>query len=121
MKEKNKKNIILPILLVVIALLVFIIVILIMKTNLNTKPYENNFRIDNNTNNNNYLSKEEALNIALNNEKINQSDIHDLSVELDYKYNQTVYEIDFNYMEFEYEYYIDAVNGEIIHSFKERD
>ena len=52
---------------------------------------------------------------------LNQKDIYDLDVELDYKYNKNVYEIDFNYQQYEYEYYIDAITGTIVKSFKEID
>lgn len=71
------------------------------------------------TNDNNYKSKDEALKIALSDAQINQNDIYDVSVELDYKYNQEVYEVDFKYQQFEYEYYINAGNGNIVKSFKE--
>ena len=57
-----------------------------------------------------YISKEKALSIALESAKLNQNDIYDISV----------YEIDFDYQRYEYEYYIDATSGEILHSFKER-
>ncbi len=67
-----------------------------------------------------YISKEKALSIALESAKLNQNDIYDISVEFDYKYGKTVYEIDFDYQRYEYEYYIDATSGEILHSFKER-
>ena len=62
---------------------------------------ENNPSTDNDTTK--YITKTEALNIALKDLKISQSNIYDVSVELDYKYNQTVYDIDFNYKNYEYE------------------
>ncbi len=68
-----------------------------------------------------YISKEEALNIVLNNLDIAQTDLYDLSIELDHKYNTTVYDIDFKYNRLEYDYYLNAKTGEIIKSFSERD
>ena len=68
-----------------------------------------------------YISKEQALNIVLDNLNITQNDIYDLSIELDYKYNTTVYDIDFKYNRYEYDYYLDAKTGEIIKSFHEKD
>ena len=76
---------------------------------------------DNNSSNQNYISRENALKVALDDAKINQNDIRDIDVELDYKYNQTVYEVTFDYQQYEYEYYINAENGSIVKSFKERD
>ena len=62
-----------------------------------------------------------ALQKALNSLNISQNNIYDLSNELDYKYGQTVYEIEFKYDGYEYEFYIDAETGNIVKSFKERD
>ncbi len=76
---------------------------------------------DNNSNNQNYISRENALKVALDDAKINQNDIRDIDVELDYKYNQTVYEVTFDYQQYEYEYYINAENGSIVKSFRESD
>ncbi len=67
------------------------------------------------------ISKDNALKIALDDVKLTQSDIRDIDIELDYKYGQTVYEITFDYQQYEYEYYIDARNGDIVKSFKEID
>ncbi len=76
---------------------------------------------DDNDSTKKYITRDNALDIALNNAKVKKSDVYDISVELDYKYNQTVYEIDFNYQNYEYEYYINAQSGKILHSFKELD
>ncbi len=73
------------------------------------------------TNNSNYISKEKALDIALNNAKISQNNIRNIEVELDYKYGETVYEVTFDYQQYEYEYYINAENGNILKSFREID
>lgn len=70
---------------------------------------------------NNYIGKEKALDIVLDHAKVEQKNIYDLDIELDYKYGSNVYEIDFNYDHYDYEYYVDAKSGEILHSFKEFD
>lgn len=125
---------------IIIGLLVAIIVILIgffiyfIEESIDEKEeirhinntYENNSVNSNNdtsTNatNQNYISRDEVLTIALKDANINQSDIRDIDIELDYKYGQTVYEVNFNYKQYEYEYYINAENGNIVKSFRERD
>ena len=63
------------------------------------------------TTDNGYISTEKALDIALDHAKLDKNDIHDLSIELDYKNNKNVYEIDFNYKNYDYEYYVDAKTG----------
>lgn len=70
---------------------------------------------------NNYISKDEAIEIALKDINVSKSDIYDLDAELEKKYEKIVYEVSFNYGIYEYEYYIDALNGNIIKSFSERD
>lgn len=70
---------------------------------------------------NNYIGKEKALDIVLDHAKVEQKNIYDLDIELEYKYGSNVYEIDFNYNHYDYEYYVDAKSGEILHSFKEFD
>lgn len=67
------------------------------------------------------ISKEKAANIALKDAKVSKNDIRDFSIEVEYKYGQTVYEIDFDYKEHEYEYYINVESGKIVKSFKEKD
>ena len=124
MKEKqNRDKLLIIALLVIIILLLVMILILFLKDdkisfrnqnlNQNSDVYEN--ENSTNTNPTNSISKEKALEIVLEDVKLNQKDIYDLSIELDYKYNQMVYE---NY---EYEYYVNCETGKIIHSFKERD
>lgn len=80
-----------------------------------------NSNITNDNTNNNYIPRENALQSALDDAKLNQSDVRDIDVELDYKYGQTVYEVTFDYQQYEYEYYINAENGNIVKSFKEID
>ncbi len=98
----------------------------------NTNTYNNksnnstlgkNTNTDNNkfNNTNNYISEQDALDIALKDVGLTQNDIYDLDIELEYKYSQTVYEINFDYQRHEYEYYINAESGTIVKSFRERD
>ncbi len=74
-------------------------------------------------NTNNYISKDEALQIALNDLKLNKNEVYDIDVELEYKakYNKQIYEISFDYKQYEYEYFIDAQNGDILNSYKSWD
>lgn len=90
--------------------------------------YDNNNNVvdENNTNNNqensNYITRDKALQIALDNLKIKQENVYDLDIELEYKnrYGKMVYEVSFDYNRYEYEYYIDATSGKILDSFIER-
>ena len=88
---------------------------------INNNNSDNNAGITSSNPNENYISKENALKTALDHAKINQNDIRNVEVELDYKYNQTVYEVTFDYKQYEYEYYINAENGNILKSFREID
>ena len=85
------------------------------------KNNNGNSTSNNSTTSKNYISRDKALSIAVSHAKVNQNNIYDVDIELDYKYGQEVYEIDFNYQGYEYQYYIDALKGNILHSFKERD
>lgn len=82
------------------------------------KPLE-----ENTINPQNYIVKSEILKIALNDLNITEKDIYDLDIELENKprYKTVVYEVSFDYNYFEYEYYIDALTGKILDSFKSRD
>ena len=128
-KNSQSMNWLVPMLLgiVVILLVVLLVVVLIGKDKSNTPSSnsgsnqtqiedEENHDIQNNST---YITKEEALNIALKHAKLERNSIYDISVEFDYKYGKTVYEIDFDYQKYEYEYYIDATTGDILHQFKE--
>ncbi len=140
MKKDKNKTILIILAIIIIAILVIISIFLYAKleavddrddhsgytTNQNNNVNNDNSSINNDNNisdnnNSNYISKEEALEKALNSLNISQSNIYDLSNELDYKYGQTVYEIEFKYDGYEYEFYIDAETGNIVKSFKERD
>ena len=74
-------------------------------------------------NTNNYISQDEALQIALKDLKLNKSEVYDIDVELEYKakYNKQIYEVSFDYKQYEYEYFIDAQNGDILNSYKSWD
>ena len=128
-KNSQAMNWLVPMLLgmVVILLVVLLVVVLTGKDKSNTPSSnsgsnqtqiedEENHDIQNNST---YITKEEALNIALKHAKLERNSIYDISVEFDYKYGKTVYEIDFDYQKYEYEYYIDATTGDILHQFKE--
>lgn len=67
------------------------------------------------------ISREDALRIALEHAQLTQNDIRDLDIELDYEYGQNVYEVSFDYQQYEYEYYINTENGTIVKSFQELD
>ena len=132
-KKKNGLKIIIGLLVVIIILLVGFIIFFIEEFIDEKEEIENLYNHDSitsnyynsdytaNNTNENYISKENALKTALDDAQINQNDIHDIEVELDYKYNQTVYEVTFNYQQYEYEYYINAENSNILKSFKEID
>lgn len=132
MKDKTK-NIIIAILIIIIILLIIGLIYIGIKNEFLEEKYEylneNNYHnseinndnnISNNNSNNNYISKDKVLNIALKDLKIDQSNIRDLDIELEYKvkYNKTVYEVSFDYNYLEYEYYIDPESGKILDSFK---
>lgn len=133
-KENDVINWIVPMLLGMITILLVVLLIFAINgkegkssTNNSTNQGQITHDIDDDEDNHEiqtdttYISKEKALSIALESAKLSQNDIYDISVEFDYKYGKTVYEIDFDYQRYEYEYYIDAASGEILHSFKERN
>ena len=82
---------------------------------------------NNNTSNNNttstYISRDAALQVVLDDLKVDRNSLFDLDLELDREreYANTIYEISFDYNGFEYEYYVDAITGAILNSFKEID
>ena len=70
-----------------------------------------------------YISRDKALDIVLKDLNITENDIYDLDIELEnkMKYENTIFEISFDYGRYEYEYYVDAVTGEILDSFQSKD
>lgn len=66
------------------------------------------------------ISKQKAKEIALTHANLKEADIRNYEIELDREANKTVYEISFDSGYFEYEYEINAKNGQILQSEKER-
>ena len=140
MKDKNKDTLIGVLIGIIIVLVIGCIVMVIKEERLEEK-YDNQNYVDNsNTNinsdedisgniqenttgvtNDKYISKQDAINIALKDLKLTEKDVYDLEVELERKYNNTVYEVNFDYKNLDYEYYINATNGNIVKSFSELD
>lgn len=142
MKKKDNKNIIVIVLGVIVLALIIALTIIIVKKMDNDRiddlyeRIEDNYDVDVSTgenddsnsidastgnNTNASITKQQALDIVLKDLKIKQSDIYDLSIEYEYKYGANVYEIDFNYQNFEYEYYINVKTSKIVKAFRERD
>lgn len=137
--ESMNKMVVIGLFSIVILLLLVILVVIIKDDDnklLNNYPNDKevNDRFDDedkyddrdedeiiNNSNKNYISRDKALSIVFKNLGVKQTDVHDLDIDLEYKYGQVVYEIDFDYNYHEYEYYVNAETGKIVHSFKERD
>ena len=67
----------------------------------------------------NYITVEEALDLALANAGLKREQVWDIDVELERKFGQVVFEVSFDAEQYEYEIYINAESGEIVKSFKE--
>lgn len=81
-------------------------------TSNNNTTTENN---NSNTNtNNNYISEQEARDIAIKDASVNEKDIVFTDVDLDLENNKAIYEVDFHDQTTEYEYKIDGINKSII-------
>ena len=116
-QKKSYWNLLVISLVIIIILLISLIILVVVQKDSSGLSNQNtNELLDKAT-----LSKEEALDIALKDIQTEKADVHDISIELERKYGKVVYEIDFDYQYYEYEYYIDATTGEILHSFKEYD
>ena len=97
--------------------------------NYNKKPTETTVdKIDKTPNNettepttSTYISADRAVDVALENVGATRQTVRDLDVELDYEFGQKVYEVTFDYNQYEYDYYINPESGEIIKSFREID
>lgn len=130
-KEKKDHKTIIIILLSVILVLLFIVIFLFIGREFDDdrnhiSPVENNQTLDSsssteNTEDDNSISTEEALQIALDHFRLQKNDIYDLSIESDYKYNAAVYEVDFSYHYYDYEVIINKKTKKILHAQKERD
>lgn len=127
-KNKNLKYIIILLIIIILLLVGFIIFCAVefLDERAEIRRLYNNGNTVNVTNNDvssneKYISREEALKVALTDIGVNQEDVYDIDIELDYKYSKTVFEVNFNYGKYEYEYYINAEDGTIVKSFKEID
>ncbi len=67
------------------------------------------------------ISREKALEIALGQAGVNQTDIRDLDIELDRERGLTVWEVDFDHGNLEYSYDVDAESGAVTKVERERD
>jgi len=67
------------------------------------------------------VTRDEAKAIALKHAGLNEAELDRYNIELDTERNTTVYEIDFNANNIEYDYIIDVETGKILHNEKEKD
>ena len=69
-----------------------------------------------------YIGEEKANQIAFSHAGVTESSIYEVEVEIDYEYGTMVYDVEFASGNKEYEYYIDAVSGEILeHEVEQED
>jgi len=68
-----------------------------------------------------YIGREEAKKAAFTHAKAEEANVRDLEVDFDYEYGKMVYEVEFTSGEYEYDYSINAENGEVLHSHREYD
>ncbi len=68
-----------------------------------------------------YIGREKAKAIALEHAGAAEPDVRDLEVDFDFEKGVMVYEVDFDWNRQEYEYDINALTGEIVHSKVEQD
>lgn len=61
-----------------------------------------------------YIGNDAALSAALTHADLSRDAVQSIEIELDYEYGRMVYEVEFNSGRTEYEYDIDAQNGEVI-------
>jgi len=66
-----------------------------------------------------YITADRAKEIALEHAKVHTDSVFDYSCEFEHEKGRAVYEVDFESMNYEHEYDIDAVTGEILRSDKE--
>lgn len=66
------------------------------------------------------ISRERAVEIALENAGLAKDGVFDLDAELDKERRGTFWEVDFETREFEYSYEINAETGKVVHQEKER-
>ncbi len=88
------------------------------ETTITTKPVETDGQANAA---NSYISAQEALTAALKALGVERSSVRDIDVELEYKFGQVFYEVDFESGQYDYEYRVDPNNGTILKSFRELD
>lgn len=67
------------------------------------------------------ISRDKAIEIALEKAKLKKADVRDLEAELDYEKGVLVWEVDFDYQNLDYSYDINANTGAIIFEEVEKD
>ena len=67
------------------------------------------------------ISRDKAIEIALDEANLKQSDVYDIDAELDREYNDLVWEVDFETNATEYTFLINAQTGSVIHRETERN
>lgn len=68
-----------------------------------------------------YIGRDKAKEAAFAHAGVAASDVRDVEVDFDYEYGKMVYEVEFASGEYEYDYSIDAENGEVLYSHREYD
>ena len=94
----------------------------IIKNNKKNDPenlIENGLSLTSSDGNTEYISADKAKEIALSHAGVHENNIFDYDCEFEHEKGRAVYEIDFESMNYEHDYDIDAVTGEIIRSDKE--
>ena len=88
----------------------------------------NSFKTENKVNNdinlkdkNKYISRESAKDAAFKHAIVTESEVTDLSVELDIEHHRVIYDISFDHKGYEYEYEVNALTGEVVSYFKEKE
>ena len=88
----------------------------------------NSYKIENKVNNdinlkdkNKYISRESAKDAAFKHAIVTESEVTDLSVELDIEHHRIIYDISFDHKGYEYEYEVNALTGEVVSYFKEKE
>ena len=123
-KDKNKLD---GSLIIIIGLIIIIILLVIVIFEVSDKDDKDSYNFSNNGVNSTInaddikISANAALEIALKDLNINSSKVYDIDIELENKYGSIVYEVTFYSGIHEYAYFIDAVSGKILHTFKEID
>ena len=86
----------------------------INQENTNNNDTANNENSNNTTNDTNYISQEEAKDIALKDAKFSKQEVTFTDIDFEFQNGVAIYEVDFYKNNLEYEYKINAVNKNII-------